>query len=235
MRYLWAGTPTSAAAPAADAAEPGPPAATIPSSPSTTATARLALPSALTSAPRSRQTPAAPPATHRATAFTPWSPITTAPPSKWTRSARATHRPAERSPSPNMPSTGPRARPPDWSAASGSTADAASPPGPPAAPSPPWPSELRAKFIVTGGTGAGDVITCQFTALGAADTTFGNAGVMYQDLGSTSANSNDIGYALLYDPTANSVLICGATTPGGSSTSILGLVEYQDSNKVSIS
>ncbi|HZL38586.1 MAG TPA: hypothetical protein VFC78_24980 [Tepidisphaeraceae bacterium] len=91
------------------------------------------------------------------------------------------------------------------------------------------------KFIVTGGTGAGDFITCQFTALGAADTTFGNAGVMYQDLGSTSANSNDIGYALLYDPTANSVLICGATTPGGSSTSILGLVEYQDSNKVSIS
>jgi hypothetical protein len=91
-------------------------------------------------------------------------------------------------------------------------------------------------IAVTGNAG-GDIITAAFTAAGAAYTGFGNSGVMYQDLGTNvvgGTNSTDIGYAAILD-TDGSILICGATTPSGSSFSQIALVEYLPSNQVTIS
>lgn len=91
--------------------------------------------------------------------------------------------------------------------------------------------------IAVTGNASGDIITAAFTAGGATYTGFGNSGVMYQDLGTNvvgGANSNDIGYGAILDADG-SILICGATTPSGSSFSQIALVEYLPSNQVVIS
>jgi len=89
-------------------------------------------------------------------------------------------------------------------------------------------------FVVTGDNG-GDIITCQFTSLGALDPTFGNAGVMYQDLGSSSSNTPDYGFGVLYDSVDQTILIVGDTLPTGTNRYQIALVEYQGSNNVQIS
>jgi hypothetical protein len=92
-------------------------------------------------------------------------------------------------------------------------------------------------FVVTGSSG-GDIITAEFTSSGAAFTGFGNGGVMYQDLGANvvgGTNSTDIGYGVILAEDGTSILVCGATTPSGSSFNQIALVEYLPSNQVTIS
>ncbi|HZL38581.1 MAG TPA: hypothetical protein VFC78_24955 [Tepidisphaeraceae bacterium] len=100
-------------------------------------------------------------------------------------------------------------------------------------------SPTTGTFVVTGSTYAGgDMLTCQFNASGALDTTFGNAGVMQQDLGTTSANSYDFAYSVIVTTIGTdgyAIIIDGSTLQPGTTKYQIGMAEYLDSNQVVIS
>ena len=91
-------------------------------------------------------------------------------------------------------------------------------------------------FVVTGDAN-GDIMTERYTSAGALDTaagsTFGNAGIMYQDFGDLSSNSNDIGWSVLMGADG-SVLVGGSMLPNGSNNRQIALADYFANNQLTI-
>lgn len=89
-------------------------------------------------------------------------------------------------------------------------------------------------FEVLGASGS-DFLVAKYTSSGSLDTSFGNAGLMYQDFGDTSGNnSNDVGYSLAM-ATDGSLLACGTTIQPGASHTQIALADLLDGNQLTVS